>query len=59
MREKEVEQKLVKAVRLAGGFCIKFIFPEFDGVPNRLVLLLKGRIAFIELKVSGKKPRAL
>lgn len=22
MREKEVEQKLVKAVRLAGGFCI-------------------------------------
>lgn len=59
MREKEVEQKLVKAVRLAGGFCIKFISPEFDGVPNRLVLLLKGRIAFIELKVSGKKPRAL
>ena len=39
MREKEVEQKLVKAVRKAGGFCIKFISPGFDGVPDRLVLL--------------------
>ena len=59
MREKEVEQKLVKAVKLAGGFCIKFTSPGFDGVPDRLVLLPKGRIAFIELKAPGKKPRAL
>lgn len=59
MREKEVEQKLVKTVRKAGGFCIKFTSPGFDGVPDRLVLLPKGRIAFIELKASGKKPRAL
>ena len=47
MREKEVEQTLVKAVRKAGGFCIKFTSPVFDGVPDRLVLLPKGRIAFI------------
>ena len=59
MREKEVEQKLVKAVKLAGGFCIKFTSPGFDGVPDRLVLLPKGRMAFIELKAPGKKPRAL
>ena len=59
MREKEVEQNLVKAVRLAGGFCIKFTSPGFDGVPDRLVLLPKGRMAFIELKAPGKKPRAL
>ena len=59
MREKEVEQKLVKTVRKAGGFCIKFTSPGFDGVPDRLVLLPKGRIAFIELKAPGKKPRAL
>lgn len=57
--EKEVEQKLVKAVRLAGGFCIKFTSPGFDGVPDRLVLLPYGRMAFIELKAPGKKPRAL
>ena len=59
MREKEVEQKLVKAVKLAGGFCLKFTSPGFDGVPDRLVLLPRGRIAFIELKAPGKKPRAL
>ena len=59
MREKEVEQKLVKAVRKVGGFRIKFTSPGFDGVPDRLVLLPKGRMAFIELKAPGKKPRAL
>ena len=42
MREKEVEQKLIKAVRKAGGFCIKFTSPGFDGVPDRLVLFQKG-----------------
>ena len=59
MSEKEVEQNLVKAVKLAGGFCLKFTSPGFDGVPDRLVLLPRGRIAFIELKAPGKKPRAL
>ena len=59
MREKEVEQKLVKAVKKTGGLCIKFISPGFDGVPDRVVLLPKGGIAFIELKAPGKKPRAL
>lgn len=59
MREKDVEQKLVKAVKLAGGLCIKFTSPGFDGVPDRLVLLPFGRIAFIELKAPGKKPRRL
>ena len=59
MREKEVEQKLVKAVKLKGGLCFKFTSPGFNGVPDRLVLLPKGRIAFIELKAPGKKPRAL
>ena len=59
MREKEVEQKLVKAVKFAGGFCIKFTSPGFDGVPDRLVLMPCGRMAFIELKAPGKTPRAL
>lgn len=54
MREKEVEQKFVKAVKLAGGFCIKFTSPGFNGVPDRLVLLPKGRMAFIELKAPAR-----
>lgn len=59
MREKEVEQSLVKAVKAVHGLCIKFTSPGYDGVPDRLVLLPKGRMAFVELKAPGKKPRAL
>lgn len=55
MQEKEVEQKLVKAVKLTGGICLKFISHGFDGVPDRLVLLPQGRMAFVELKAPGKK----
>ena len=59
MREKEVEQALVKAVKNVGGSCLKFTCPGFAGVPDRLMLLPGGKIAFIELKAPGKKPRAL
>lgn len=59
MREKEIENKLVKAVKLTGGLCLKFTSPGFDGVPDRLVLLPKGKIAFVEVKAPSKKPRPL
>ena len=59
MREKTIEAKLVKAVRIMGGLAPKFISPGFDGVPDRLVLLPKGKIAFIELKAPGKALRPL
>lgn len=59
MLEKDVEQSLVKAVKRTGGLCIKFTSPGMDGVPDRLVLLPEGRMAFVELKAPGKKPRAL
>lgn len=59
MRERDIEQRLMKAVKAACGLCIKFTSPGFDGVPDRLVLLPEGRMAFIELKAPGKKPRAL
>lgn len=59
MREKTVENKLVKAVKALGGLAPKFISPGFDGVPDRLVLLPKGRIVFIELKAEGKTLRPL
>ena len=38
---------------------IKFVSPGFDGLPDRLVLLPKSKLAFVELKAPGKKPRAL
>lgn len=59
MREKIIEAKLVKAVRDMGGLAPKFISPGFDGVPDRLVLLAGGKIAFVELKTDGKKLRPL
>lgn len=59
MREKEIEQKLTRAVRKAGGICPKFVSPGFNGMPDRLVLFPDGMIAFVELKAPGKKPRPL
>jgi Holliday junction resolvase len=59
MREKEIEKQLVKAVKQKGGRAVKFTSPGFDGMPDRLVLLPGGRCRFVEVKVPGKKPRAL
>ena len=57
--EKEIERKLVKAVKMAGGLAPKFVSPGFNGVPDRLVLLPGAKLAFVELKADGKKPRPL
>ena len=59
MREKQIEQKLVQAVRKSGGMCMKFVSPNFDGMPDRVILLPGGKIAFAELKAPGKKPCTL
>ena len=59
MREKTIEQKLVQAVKRVGGFCPKFISPGCGGMPDRLVLLPRGKIAFVEVKRRGEKPRPL
>ncbi|MGN0241919.1 MAG: VRR-NUC domain-containing protein [Candidatus Weimeria sp.] len=59
MREKEIETALVRAVKARGGLAIKFVSPGLNGVPDRLVLMPGGRIAFIELKAPGMKMRPL
>ena len=59
MREKTIEQKLSLMVKRRGGICPKFVSPGFDGVPDRIVLLPEGHIAFVEVKAPGKKPRPL
>ena len=59
MREKKIEQKLVTAVKKHGGICPKFVSPGFDGMPDRLLLLPHGRIAFVEVKAPNQKPRPL
>lgn len=59
MREKQIESKLVKAVRTVGGMCPKLVSPGTDGMPDRLVLLPGCRIGFVEVKAPGKEPRPL
>lgn len=59
MREKEIEKKLTQAVKDMGGICPKFVSPGFDGMPDRIVLLPKGRMAFVEVKAPGERPRPL
>lgn len=59
MREKTIEQKIVTAVKKAGGICPKFVSTGFDGMPDRLLLLPHGRFAFVEVKAPGEKPRPL
>ena len=59
MREKVIEQWLIKAVRQSGGLALKFISPGFNGVPDRLLLFMGGKMAFCEVKAPGQKPRPL
>ena len=59
MREKTIEQKLVRAVKREGGICPKWVSPGFDGMPDRIVLLPGGRMGFVEVKAPSKKPRPL
>jgi len=59
MNEKFIERKLVEAVKKMGGLAPKFVSPGLDGVPDRIILLPGGHIAFAETKAPGKKMRPL
>ena len=59
MREKQIEQKFVRATKNMGGIAPKFVSPSFDGMPDRIVLLPGGHIGFVEVKASREKPRPL
>ena len=48
--EKDIEQKLRKAVEKHGGRCLKWVCPGWGGVPDRIVLLPGARIYFVETK---------
>jgi hypothetical protein len=59
MLESSIEKALVMQARRKGGVALKFVSPGTAGVPDRLVLLPGKKIAFVELKAPGKKPRPL
>lgn len=55
--EKVIEQYLVKLCKLNGGMCIKLLSFHIVGLPDRMCLFPKAKIAFVELKSTGQKPR--
>jgi hypothetical protein len=57
MNEKVIEKKLRERVKKLGGLAIKFFVLSFTGFPDRIVLMPGGRIWFVEVKSTGKKPR--
>jgi hypothetical protein len=59
MRESVIEMALTKQVKQMGGKALKFISPGNTGMPDRLVLLPKGKVGFVEVKAPGKAPRPL
>ena len=59
MLEKQIENKLTRSVKKAGGIALKVVSPGFAGMPDRLVLLPDGMCTFVELKAPGKHPRPI
>lgn len=57
MLERDIERRLRERVKSIGGLCLKFITPGFTGVPDRIILLPGGIVAFAELKAPGKRER--
>lgn len=55
MLEKQIEAYLVKRVKEIGGIAYKFTSPSNRGVSDRIVVLPKGGVWFIELKRAGGK----
>lgn len=50
MREREIEQILVREVKGLGGRAYKWVSPGNDGVPDRIVILPGRKPIFVELK---------
>ena len=59
MLERDVEKALVRAIKNAGGIAPKLTSPGTAGMPDRLIILPKGKVCFVELKAPGQKPRPI
>lgn len=59
MRERDIEQHLVKRVKELGGECRKVAWQGRAGAPDRLVMLPDRRAFWVELKAPGEKPTVM
>jgi hypothetical protein len=54
VKESLLEQKFRQAVESIGGEAPKWVSPGNRGVPDRVVILPRGRTVYVELKSPGK-----
>lgn len=59
MLEKEIEKALLNKVNNHGGLCLKFTSQSMTGIPDRIILLPKGKVGFVETKRPGGEPRPI
>ncbi len=59
MLEKTIEGKLVREAKSRGCIPIKLLSASYNGLPDRMILAPGERVAFVELKAPGQKPRPL
>ena len=58
MTEKTIEMRLAATVRSYGGVAVKLAATGISGMPDRLILLPGGRMAFVETKAPGLRERS-
>ena len=54
-----IKSSLVDKIKVNRGFCLKFTSPSMTGIPDRIILLPKGKIEIIETKRPGREPRTI
>lgn len=54
--EKTLEKNLRHKVKELGGWALKLPAIHVTGLPDRLCLFPGGKVIFIEVKTTGKKP---
>ncbi|HEC2192608.1 TPA: VRR-NUC domain-containing protein [Staphylococcus delphini] len=50
MRESNIEKYLVREVKKQNGLCLKWVAPGTRGVPDRIVIMPKGKTYYVEMK---------
>jgi len=59
LSERDVDRHITRRVEALGGWSLKLGTDFISGLPDRLILLPKGRLFFCEVKRPNKKPRPL
>lgn len=54
--EKKLEARLRDDIKKLGGVALKMYCLSFTGVPDRLILMPRARVFWVELKSEYKKP---